>query len=646
MSLEKPRFRRDLEASPVSADGQSYVEVRDAATGRSFLFYDFEYQVALAFDGLPLEKVIPWVKLATGLALEVAQLREFAQRLDELGFIEADPEVPNSEEAQATTVLPGVAAPGSPPQGAAPPGPPPLPLAAPQPPPSAPEPPAPSLSPSLPESSLPEAEDDLPGPPEPDAVVMHPSEVVGETPPPVSASEAVSVAPLVGPPLPSATVAEVAPQDLPATSPELAGDSVVPTVASEPGEAAPYAIDESERIAEAIMRKALPPPARSLDEVAASTPDPVLAPAPADVALPPGARWPAPPPGAVPPVFPGSVSSHGAFARRRIRRSLLRFGTLGVLAAAALLAITLPFVFSSRQPSAVDVRTVSVTPGTVYRYFEGAAPIVPLPGPVLKFPVGGKVIRVLGRGSTVAPGDVVAAVEAARPLLNRLAKQRERLAYTRQMAETMHQVDNGKEEERQAARAEAQGAMLAATLRELANLAVVAMAAGQVDQPLAQEGQLVQAESPAVRLRSPGFRASFALARAHLELARRLGFCQVEVEGYLLDCTPTQAASDEAQVTVELAAVPPALEGKPAHLARARYSSAVVLPAAALQGSEARTSVLVVSKNARLEERPVVVADRDDVEAIVVQGLDPGDKVVAAPTPRLRPGMAVTSRGG
>src|ERR1039457_382602 len=50
MSVEKPRFRRDFAAAPVEVDGERYVEVRDPRTGGSFLFYDFEYRVALAFD--------------------------------------------------------------------------------------------------------------------------------------------------------------------------------------------------------------------------------------------------------------------------------------------------------------------------------------------------------------------------------------------------------------------------------------------------------------------------------------------------------------------------------------------------------------------------------------------------------------------
>jgi multidrug efflux pump subunit AcrA (membrane-fusion protein) len=102
-----------------------------------------------------------------------------------------------------------------------------------------------------------------------------------------------------------------------------------------------------------------------------------------------------------------------------------------------------------------------------------------------------------------------------------------------------------------------------------------------------------------------------------------------------------QVAADEGRVTVALSSIPAALAGKTAHLARARYRNAVVVPTSALQTSGARTGVFVVSAGARLEARPVVVADRDAMEAIVVQGLDPGDKVVVEQSPRLRPGVSV-----
>jgi multidrug efflux pump subunit AcrA (membrane-fusion protein) len=246
----------------------------------------------------------------------------------------------------------------------------------------------------------------------------------------------------------------------------------------------------------------------------------------------------------------------------------------------------------------------------------------------------------------VAAGDLVAAVGAAQPLIDRLARQRERLAYTQQMAEAMHQIGNTRQEERQATKVEERKAAISSTMRELAKVAVLATSAGEVDEALAHDGQVVEAEAQAVRLRPPGFSASFVLTRAQSDLAQRLGFCQVEVDGYLFDCTALPSTGAENRVTVELPSLPSALVGRPAHLARARYGGAAVLPVAALRGSELRTSVFVVAKNARLEVRPVVVGERSEASAIIVQGLDLGDRVVIAGGTGLRADMLVVSRGG
>ncbi len=692
MSLDKPRFRRDLEVRPVLSDGQSHVEVRDVAAGTTFLFYDFEYQVALAFDGLPLEKVIPWVKLATGLALQVEQLEEFARRLDELGFLEGEPAV------EGTTLSGGELAEPTPEPM---PEPPPLPSTT----------PSEESQPSVPDQASaqvlavaqhqtaeqgdfsgpeqPPGEGELPGPPEPDSVVMHPSEVVGETPPPVwvgsvraPEAQAAQTDEKTGADDEHAAVEETARDDRPVgeakpdaeaveqaaggTREAVAGvdatispaghaadDMAVASAASDAEQADSSLLgDERERIAEATRREGSPPdPGVSHSSDSPAFPVlPVSRPATPDappVVAPPPWTTPRPVMTPVPVTFGPSMISDQPSARRRIRRSFVVFGTLGVLAAVALLVVTLPFVFSSRQPPPIVVRTLTASPGTVYRYFDGAAPIVEMPGPVLKFPAGGKVIRMVGKGSAVAVGDVVAAVELARPLQNQLVRQRERLAYYQQMAEAMHQVGNSKEEERQLATVEARSAAIAKTLRALANLAVVATGAGEVEEAFAHEGEAVEAESPAVRLRSPGFRVTFELSRSEAASARRLAFCQVEVEGYLLDCNPAQTPGDESHVAVDLSQVPPALVGKPAHLARARYTGAVVLPVAALQVSGSRVGVFVVSKNARLETRQVAVEDRDDVEVIVVQGLDGGDRVVVEPSLGLQSGMLVgTSNGG
>ena len=90
MTFDGPRLRRDLVSTISLEDGIKCVDVYDPTRGSSFRLFDYEYSVALAFDGRPLAKVIPWVRLSTGLELTAEQLRAFAERLDQLGFLASD----------------------------------------------------------------------------------------------------------------------------------------------------------------------------------------------------------------------------------------------------------------------------------------------------------------------------------------------------------------------------------------------------------------------------------------------------------------------------------------------------------------------------------------------------------------------------
>ena len=87
MALDGPRLRRDLVSTIFEQDGVRCVDVHDPRRGSTFRLFGYEYSVALAFDGRPLAKVIPWVRLSTGLELTDEQLTAFAERLDQLGFL-------------------------------------------------------------------------------------------------------------------------------------------------------------------------------------------------------------------------------------------------------------------------------------------------------------------------------------------------------------------------------------------------------------------------------------------------------------------------------------------------------------------------------------------------------------------------------
>ena len=88
MDDASPRFRKDLEASATEADGVACVDVRDPSTGTNFRFYDFEYQLALQFNGQPLRDVTVWASETYGVDLTVDGINEFAGRLSELGFLD------------------------------------------------------------------------------------------------------------------------------------------------------------------------------------------------------------------------------------------------------------------------------------------------------------------------------------------------------------------------------------------------------------------------------------------------------------------------------------------------------------------------------------------------------------------------------
>ena len=660
MSVEKPRFRRDLEAVPIEADGERYVEVRDLEAGWSFCFYDFEYRVALAFDGLALNKVIPWVKLSTGLELRVDQLQAFAASLGEMGFLEGEPgptptpEMPPSSLQEST--------PMSHPQDESLPELSPVveraPLQAVVPPDAA----VPSLS-SVAEAVVAEAAM-AEEPPTADEVVAVEVAVVSDPMPglpPAEPAPGLEATPTPEPepeatptPPPAPTLPPVpTPPSVPTPEPEpVPAQAPAPPLAPEPEPAQEAPVEAPAEVTshatapsdDGVALGAAPPANLAMD----STAFPVL-PAPASRAPTPGPApsggppsWTTPRPLMTPvPVTFGPIVEPPS-ARRRLRRSLVLFGSLGVLAAVAVLALALPFLFSTQEAPRPRVRVLVAAPGSIFRYFDGAGAVQAVPGLTLKFPAPGKVAHAVSAGSTVAAGDIAAAVESARPLQEQLTRQRERLAFNQQMAEAMHQVGNTKEEERHVAKVELRNARIAKLLGALAEVAVVVAAPGEVETTLAHEGDMVEAGTPALRLLSSGFRATFELPRQQAAQARRLGFCQVEVEGYLFECAQTQESSDETHASVDIALVPPALLGKPAHLARARFEGAYVLPLAAITHGGSRDEVLVVSTQSRALARPVTVAERDATLAVVVQGLDVGDHVIVESVPGLRAGAQVT----
>ena len=597
MAFDGPRLRRDLVATILQEDGVRCVDVYDPNRDSSFRLFDYEYSVALAFDGRPLAKIIPWVRLSTGLELTAEQLTAFAQRLDQLGFLASDedgtPEI-TVEIAPAPVPLPvAVVSPTPAPVSAETVTvEPPLPIS---------EPPVtaasdtPSPAPAPPETLA---------PPESRPVTPEPTPPATET----ATTETPSSDATAAPEPPAAVVTT------PDTQAELlppAADAPPPPVETLPAASAP--VQEPSPVLPEMRPAAVP------DETSAPSPPPARTPTP----LPGPRRIVTPPPIPTPLALvtpPPSTAVRGG--------PWILYALFGTLAALAVGVLVVPLALNPHPPAAARARVLVARPRAVLRWFDGSAPIEAPPSQVLSFPAGGKVVKLASPGTLLRPGDVVAATDAARSLLSDLTRQQKWLVDFEQVVQGMR--DTGDEERAGAARAKVElgAGLVEQTQRALSRVAVVAQAANQVEATLATLGQTVQPGALAVRVRRPGWRANFELSRALATRFRKQGFCVAEIEGRSVGCELVPDGGDEDHVVIELAPGSATAAGQPLRLARARLADAVVVPASALSRVGKSDRVLLVAPSGRAEGRNVTVADRTAADAIITQGLDAGDAVI------------------
>ena len=347
-----------------------------------------------------------------------------------------------------------------------------------------------------------------------------------------------------------------------------------------------------------------------------------------------------PAPLVTPPPFVTPVSSRPATARGG---AWILSAVLGTLAALGVGTLVVPWVVNTQPPPAARVHVLVTRPTAVLRWFDGTAPVEKLPGEVLGFPAGGKVIQIASTGISLRAGDVVAATDAARSALADLAHLQGRLAHFEQLAE----ADTGDDKRASAARAKVEfsAGLVGQMLATLSHVAVVAQGPGQVEATLASLGQTVRAGASAVRLRSAGWRANFELPRAQVSRVRKQGLCVAAIEGRTVACSFALDGGDETHVVIELAPEAATAAGQPARLARARLADSYLVPVSALSRVGDSDRVLLVTPTGRAEARSVAVADRTAADAVITQGLDAGDAVIVESSEPLAAGARVRISG-
>ncbi len=669
MSDASPRFRQDLATSPVEADGVPCVDVRDPRTGTSFRFYDFEYQLAIQLNGQSIDGVLSWASQAFGADLTADGVNEFAARLGELGFLEADAattlEVPipkepaagesgenpadewmTAQSAQTAQFVPDAAMLGAQERTPMPAR---MPILDSTPPPSpVTPPPSPVTPPPSPVTPLP-------------SLLSH----VGDEPtvrvsldefddrPPAPTAEPPTVERAVMPPPPNAPT-ERGSETTPAWALALDG---------EPASGAAPAGGE---------------PAK--DVHLPGVPAPTVAPPPPGVSE---RRQPPAPEAVVMAAFTADAPKSGEPTRRSSAPVVI-----GVLLAAAAAAAALWYWKKQKPapaPQAAHVHVLTPAPAAVYRWFERSGQVTAAEMLALSFSTAGHLVELLPSGTEVRAGDVIGKLQAAAPIEAALEHHRSRVGFYKQVRDAMQAVGNTAAAHHATVMLAEKERLVAEAQAALARYTLVAPEPGEIVETLAKVGAAVAPGATVAKLKSRLLRGAFQLDPADRAVFAALDFCRVEVIGLaprasnepvrrpgrpvtavdsspleaqvgprFVDCDrmPSRAAAEEPlekpleeplkePLEVALPGDVGLVSGQPLRLSRRRFESVFPVPAGALVGDGERRAVWIAGPDGTSESREVTLAELGD-EALVSDGLRVGDRVIVDPPTDLRPGSPLS----
>ncbi len=673
MSDASPRFRQDLTVSPTEADGVACVDVSDPKTGANFRLYDFEYQLALQLNGQPVGRVTDWASQTYGADLTADGIKEFAARLAELGFLEADrvaraapARAPAPAAAAVETADESAADEWMSAQGAK----------------TAQFVPDPAMLDNAPEPT-PVAPLYLAGlaagsaaAPEgaPSAITAEiTAQAIAELP-----SDALDSEPAAAPPPAAAT------PPIPAAAPPVAAAAPPIPAAAPPVAAAATpvaAFGTKADAAKASWATELDGALQSSDSPAAVAAAP---PAPkSELALPSvTVKVVEPPPGLSerrqPPAPEAVVMSGFADGGRRGKAPAARSGrpiliVLLVLAAAA--AGIGYWVWSHQHaaaaPQALRVRVISPAPTAIYRWFSGRGQVTDYETTTLAFANPGRLAELLPAGTEVAAGDVVGKLQGASGMETLLAHDRSRVGFYKQLRDSMHAAGNAPEERLAETHLGEKEKLVDMALAGLSKFTVVATEPGEVVETLAKIGTPIVAGAPVARMKGRLLHGAFELDAEERAALAKMDFCRVEVVGLgprasndppagqgtataadgippdaqvgprFLDCTPPgDAVVAGGKIEIPLPGDRGLVSGQPLRLARRRYDAVFPVPAAAVIGEGDRKSLWIAGRDGTAELRSIVVADSND-DALVSEGLRVGDQVIVDPPVDLRAGARI-----
>ncbi|HEY4394956.1 MAG TPA: hypothetical protein VGP64_12885 [Polyangia bacterium] len=641
-----PRFRQDLAVSPTEADGVACVDVRDPKTGANFRLYDFEYQLALQLDGQPVQQVTDWAAKTYGADLTADGIHEFAARLRELGFLEADAPPPAAAVTAEVAVAPILAAAAAAEEN---------------------------------ESAV----DEWASPQGAKTATFVPDPGMLDSPPELTPVAPLDLARLAAP---EGAPTPIAPEITRQAIAELPSDALDSEPVPAPSRAPAPPVPAAPRSPTAT-ETSKPSWATDLDGALQASDSPAavapLAPPRPEVSLPalPGKEVVSPPAGAAErrqPPAPDSVvmsgfadGALGSKPRRRTGLIVVVWLLLLAAAAGAAYGVWGRQHAAAKAPQALRVRVTSPAPSAVYRWFSGRGRVTDYETQTLAFANPGRLAELLPAGTEVAAGEPVAKLVGAAGLETLLAHDRSRVGFYKQLRDSMHAAGNRAEERQAELHLGEKQKLVEIALAGLGKYTVVAPEPGEVVETLAKIGMPVGAGAPIARVKGRLLHGAFELDAEERAALAKMDFCRVEVVGLgpraandlprgaapktaadsspadaqvgprFFDCKlPSDVAAAGSTIEIPLPSDVGLVSGQPLRLARGRYDAVFPVPPGAVVADGERKSVWVAGRDGTAERRTVTVAEGGD-DALVTDGLRVGDQVIVDPPAGLRNGARV-----
>ena len=289
------------------------------------------------------------------------------------------------------------------------------------------------------------------------------------------------------------------------------------------------------------------------------------------------------------------------------------------------------------------VTTVIATPREVVRLYDGAATIKKADVQTLSFGEAGTVSDVVAPGTEAKAGMPLATLDTYAKVEKELADVKDRESYyTKQL-----QAAQAKNEPAAIKAAEAKVAekkkLVAEYEARAAKVRLVAPGPGTVSAVLVQAGAQAKAGDPVVRLTDARKLATFTLPptdAGQMKPGQPVSL-QEASGGAPMSGRVVKVEGDG--VTVEVAEDAPAKPGDQVRLVKARVPNVIPVPATAVV-HRANGDVVYVLADGVVHEHKVSVVDRSGTEALVGNGLQSGDQVVAAGADGLHDGQKAAAQ--